>query len=89
MVDRPSIRDAPVVYLKGKPRSPLTQKSGVSASGQRGGRCRAHLPRERVAHPVSGACCGGSALRKIGEDVTGMLEHELASWKSLPPRRRG
>jgi hypothetical protein len=42
--------------------------------------------RERVEHPASAArpCCGGSALRKIGQDVTEMLEHVQASWKSLP-----
>jgi hypothetical protein len=53
-------------------------------------RLLAHLPREGVVDPASAArlCSGGSALRKIGEDVTGMVDHVPASWKSLPPRGR-
>ena len=45
----------------------------------------AHLPRERIVHPAPSACpcCGGSALRKIGEDVTETLEHVPASWKVI------
>jgi transposase len=45
----------------------------------------AHLPRERVVHPAPSACpcCGSSALRKIGEDVTETLEHVPASWKVI------
>src|SRR5215471_10536557 len=37
----------------------------------------ADLPRERLVHPAPRACpcCGGTTLRKIGEDVTEMLEH--------------
>lgn len=33
----------------------------------------AHLPRERVVEPAPAACqcCGGTRLRKLGEDVTG------------------
>jgi transposase len=44
-----------------------------------------HLPRERVVHPAPTACpcCGGSALRKIGEDVTETLEHVPAQWKVI------
>jgi transposase len=44
-----------------------------------------HLPRERVVHPAPTACpcCGGSALRKIGEDVTETLEHVPARWKVI------
>jgi transposase len=36
-----------------------------------------HLPRERLVHPAPTACscCGSTALRKIGEDVTETLEH--------------
>jgi transposase len=35
-----------------------------------------HLPRERIVHPAPSACpcCGGTTLRKIGEDVTETLE---------------
>ena len=45
----------------------------------------AHLPRERLVHPapVACPCCGGATLRKIGEDVTEMLEHVPASWKVI------
>src|SRR5215475_8920538 len=45
----------------------------------------ADLPRERLVHPAPAACprCGGAKLRKIGEDVTEMLEHVPASWKVI------
>jgi len=45
----------------------------------------ADLPRERLVHPAPAACpcCGGARLRKIGEDVTEMLEHVPASWKVI------
>src|SRR5260221_9636818 len=45
----------------------------------------ADLPRERLVHPAPTACpcCGGTTLRKIGEDVTEMLEHVPASWKVI------
>jgi transposase len=44
-----------------------------------------HLPRERVVHPAPTACpcCGGTALRKIGEDVTETLEHVPSRWKVI------
>ena len=44
-----------------------------------------HLPRERVVHPAPTTCpcCGGNALRKIGEDVTETLEHVPARWKVI------
>jgi hypothetical protein len=43
-----------------------------------------HLPRERVVidPPASCACCGGSRLRKLGEDVTCTLETIHARGKS-------
>jgi len=43
-----------------------------------------HLPRERVVHaaPTACPCCGGM-LRKLGEDVTEMLEHVPARWKVI------
>jgi hypothetical protein len=39
------------------------------------------LPRERIVYPVLTACpcCGGTTLRKIGEDVTETLEHGSAT----------
>jgi transposase len=42
-----------------------------------------HLPRERVVidPPTTCACCGGSRLRKIGEDVTQTLECVPRQWK--------
>jgi transposase len=61
----------------------------VDAEGQmkrpRSSRLPAHLPRERLVHPapVACPCCGGATLRKIGEDVTEMLEHVPASWKVI------
>ena len=43
-----------------------------------------HLPRERVVYPAPAACpCCGGALRKLGEDVTEMLEHVPARWKVI------
>jgi transposase len=42
-----------------------------------------HLPRERVVvpGPVACACCGGSRLSKLGEDVTETLEVVPRQWK--------
>jgi len=42
-----------------------------------------HLPRERVVidPPTSCACCGGTRLRKLGEDVTRTLECVPRQWK--------
>jgi hypothetical protein len=44
-----------------------------------------HLPRERVVipPPASCACCGGTRLRKMGEDVTKSLESILRQWKVI------
>lgn len=44
-----------------------------------------HLPRERIVYPVptSCPCCGDSRLRKIGEDVTEMLELIPRQWKVI------
>ncbi len=44
-----------------------------------------HLPRERIVYPgpVSCPCCGGAALRKIGEDVTETLELVPRQWKVI------
>ena len=42
-----------------------------------------HLPRERVVidPPTACDCCGGSRLRKLGEDVTRTLESQPRQWK--------
>ena len=44
-----------------------------------------HLPRERIVYPVLATCpcCGDSRLRKIGEDVTEMLELVPRQWKVI------
>jgi transposase len=44
-----------------------------------------HLPRERVVHEPALACssCGGTVLRKIGEDVTEILEYVPSSFKVI------
>jgi transposase len=44
-----------------------------------------HLPRERVviAAPEACSCCGGTRLRKLGEDVTQTLEVVPRSWKVI------
>lgn len=44
-----------------------------------------HLARERIVYPVPATCpcCGDSRLRKIGEDVTEMLELVPRQWKVI------
>jgi transposase len=43
-----------------------------------------HLPRERIVYPIPSACpCCGGALRKLGEDVTEMLELVPRQWKVI------
>ena len=44
-----------------------------------------HLPRERVvmAPPTACDCCGGTRLRKFGEDVTKTLESIPRQWKVI------
>jgi len=44
-----------------------------------------HLPRERVVGPAptSCACCGGTRLAKLGEDVTETLEVIPRQWKVI------
>src|ERR1700730_7124899 len=44
-----------------------------------------HLPRERVIvpGPTTCLCCGGSRLRKLGEDVTETLEVIPRQWKVI------
>ena len=50
-----------------------------------------HLPREHVVEPGPAAClcCGGTRLRKLGEDITETLEVIPRQWKSLPRRKPG
>ncbi len=45
----------------------------------------AHLPRERVVEPAPTVCqcCGGTRLRKLGEDITETLEVIPRQWKVL------
>ena len=44
-----------------------------------------HLPRERVVidPPAACECCGGTRLRKLGEDVTQTLESIPRQWKVI------
>lgn len=43
-----------------------------------------HLPREAVVHEISCACTScGQALRKIGEDVSEVLDYVPAHWKVI------
>src|SRR5271167_3481201 len=44
-----------------------------------------HLPRERVMidPPAACDCCGGTRLRKLGEDVTRTLEAIPRQWKVI------
>src|SRR5271156_3341958 len=44
-----------------------------------------HLPRERgvIDPPTACECCGGSRLRKLGEDVTRTLESVPRQWKVI------
>ena len=44
-----------------------------------------HLPRERVvvAGPTACACCGGTRLSKLGEDITETLEVVPRQWKVI------
>src|SRR6202023_3176484 len=44
-----------------------------------------HLPCERVVidPPTACECCGGSRLRKLGEDVTRTLETQPRQWKVI------
>jgi transposase len=44
-----------------------------------------HLPRERVVidPPTTCECCGGTRLRKLGEDVTRTLESQPRQWKVI------
>ena len=41
-----------------------------------------HLPRKRIVYPTPSTClcCGGTALSKLGEDITESLERVPAQW---------
>src|SRR5215831_14303754 len=58
-----------------------------SPNRQPGGRkpLPAHLPRERIVHEPAPACtcCGAAVLRKLGEDVTELLEYVPSSFKVI------
>jgi len=45
----------------------------------------AHLPRERVVEPAPTVCqcCGGTRLRKLGEDITETIEVIPRQWKVI------
>ena len=45
----------------------------------------AHLPREQVTHTPQGpcSCCGGTVLRKIGQDLTEVLEYVPSAFKVI------
>src|SRR6202161_3000824 len=49
-----------------------------------------HLPRERVVidPPTACECCGGTRLRKLGEDVTRTLETIPRQWKVIETVRQ-
>jgi transposase len=58
-----------------------------SPNRQPGGRkpLPAHLPRERIVYEPAPtcSCCGGTVLRKLGEDVTELLEYVPSSFKVI------
>jgi transposase len=68
-----------------KARSEQAEKKETNR--QPGGRkpLPAHLPRERIVHEPAPACacCGGTVLRKLGEDVTELLEYVPSSFKVI------
>ena len=45
----------------------------------------AHLPREQITHAPAPtcACCGGKVLRRIGDEVTEVLEYVASSFKVI------
>ena len=69
----------------GAPASAKVKVEASNGSGRRGVRCRSICRGERLVHPAPTTCpcCGGTALLKIGEDVTEMLEHVPSRWKVI------
>ena len=57
----------------------------LSRKSEDGGITYARLPRERVivAGPTACACCGGTRLSKLGEDITETLEVVPRQWKVI------
>jgi transposase len=68
-------------------KSPATAARARPTDRKAGGRkpLPAHLPRERITHHPAPACtgCGGRVLRKLGEDVTEVLEYVPSSFKVI------
>jgi transposase len=64
-----------------------TATRAIPTNPQAGGRkpLPAHLPRERIVHEPAPACacCGSTVLRKLGEDVTELLEYVPSSFKVI------
>src|ERR1700681_1829094 len=75
---------ARVEQTRSEPASPTRAKP---ADRKPGGRkpLPGHLPRERVVHEPAPACtcCGGTVLRRIGDDVTEVLEYVPSSFKVI------
>jgi transposase len=68
-------------------KEPAVPARAKPTNRQPGGRkpLPAHLPRERIVHEPAPACacCGGTVLRKLGEDVTELLEYVPSSFKVI------
>jgi transposase len=68
-------------------KEPTTAQRARPSHREPGGRkpLPAHLPRERIVHEPAAACtcCGGTVLRKLGEDVTELLEYVPSSFKVI------
>jgi transposase len=68
-------------------KEPAVPARAKPTNRQPGGRkpLPAHLPRERIVHEPKPACacCGGTVLRKLGEDVTELLEYVPSAFKVI------
>jgi transposase len=68
-------------------KEPAVPARATPTNRQAGGRkpLPAHLPRERIVHEPAPACacCGSTVLRKLGEDVTELLEYVPSSFKVI------
>jgi transposase len=68
-------------------KEPAGPTRATSADRKPGGRkpLPAHLPREQVTHAPAAACacCGGTVLRRIGDEVTEVLEYVPSSFKVM------
>ncbi|HEY4471029.1 MAG TPA: IS66 family transposase [Stellaceae bacterium] len=64
-----------------KPPAPAARASEDHKHGRKP--MPAHLPRERTVHEPAPTCtaCGGTVLRKLGEDVTELLEYIPSTFK--------